>query len=1208
MKEKLTEYNFDAIQLKIASPEDILGWSYGEVIKPETINYRTQRPEKDGLFSERIFGPTKDWECYCGKYRRIRYKGIVCDKCNVEVTRSIVRRDRMGHIHLVAPCVHIWFLRGVPSKIGLILDIPLQQLERVVYYAAYVVVSVDLEAKERAKEEVVREFKAKKAKANNDKERGILEDSRDKALDELKAIRVGKVLTENEFYSFSLKYGNIFVAGTGGEAIRKMLDAVDMKKLVKELEREAKKAVDVTGDQKRVLKRLKLARNMSRENIRPEWMVITELPVLPPDLRPMVALDGGRFATSDLNDLYRRVINRNNRLKKLIELKAPEVIIINEKRMLQEAVDALIDNNARFGSQQLSSQRRPLRSLADMLKGKQGRFRQNLLGKRVDYSGRSVIVVGPELGLGQCGLPKKMALELFKPFVIHKVIEFGLAHNIRNSNRLIEEAPPEVWAILEDVIKDKFVLLNRAPTLHRLGIQAFKPVLIEDFCIRIPPMVCTAFNADFDGDQMAVHVPLTQEAQNEAATLMHSARNLLKPATGDPIAIPTQDIVLGCYYLTKLREGSLGSGKVFTGESEAIMAYEMGLIDVSAVVKIRVDKAENKLIETTVGRVIFNNTMPNDYRFINEQLSKKKLSKIVAELVNTYGVEQSADILDKIKKVGFEYATKSGITWSMDDLSVPKEKAGILKRAAADLERIQEQFSEGFLSPSERRAAVIRIWEGARTEVAAAVPKTLDPHGSIYQIIDSGARGSWAQPTQMMGMKGLVQNPKGETIELPVKSSFIEGFDVLEFFISTHGARKGTTDTALKTASAGYLTRRLIDVSQDVVVREADCRVKKGIQILRADGKEFGHNFADRLFSRTAFEDVLVGKKTIVHANELIDAQTAKAIDESGVDSVTVRSPITCKTLYGVCAACYGMDLGFNKLVDVGAAVGIIAAQAIGEPGTQLTMRTFHSGGVSGADITHGLPRIEELFEVRAPKGQAVISTVDGIVDTIEEVSGEMTVKVIPIEKAGVAVKKPTKKAAKDQKKGTIDFPVPPGVVVLVKEGATVKKGEQLTEGSIDLKELFKIAGAEITQRYVAREVQRIYVSEGASISNKHIEIIIRQMFARVRVKEDGNSPFTVGEIVDKSKLIEVNRELVAAGKQPAKAKQLLMGVTKVALTTESPLSAASFQETARILINAAAEGNSDHLYGLKENVIIGRLIPAGTGFAQARSREKKKR
>ena len=1189
------ELDFEAIQLKIASQEEILTWSHGEVIKPETINYRTQRPEKDGLFSERIFGPTKDWECYCGKYRRVRYKGIVCDKCGVEVTRAVVRRERMGHITLVAPCVHIWFLRGVPSKISLLLDISLPQLERVVYYAAYVVAYVDEAAKEKAKEEIVREFKSKKKEGKESTSRHAvsLELAKKKALEELNQIKVGKVLSESEFYTFSLKYGNVFEAGSGGEAIRRMLEAIDLKKLIRELGRSVSKVSDSLV-QRKILRRLDLLRHMRRAGVRPEWMVMTVLPVLPPDLRPLVALDGGRFATSDLNDLYRRVINRNNRLRKLIELKAPEVIVVNEKRMLQESVDALIDNSARFGTQQLSSQRRPLRSLADMLKGKQGRFRQNLLGKRVDYSGRSVIVVGPELSLSSCGLPKKMALELFKPFVINKIIELGLAHNIRNSNRLIEEAPPEVWAILEEVIKDKYVLLNRAPTLHRLGIQAFRPVLIEDLCIRIPPMVCTAFNADFDGDQMAVHLPLSQEAQNEASGLMLSSIGLIKPATGEPIAIPTQDIVLGCYYLTKAREGSLGEGKIFTGESEAIMAYDCGIIDLNALVKIRVDKADNKLIETTCGRLIFNNTLPNDFRFINESLNKRLLSRIAAELITTYGLEHCSAIMDEIKRVGFEYATRSGITWGMDDLTIPVEKPEILKRAHNEVAKIQEQFNNGLLSSQERRAAVVRVWEKAKAEVAAVIPKSLNPNNSVYQIIDSGARGSWSQPTQMMGMKGLVQNPKGETIELPVTSSYKEGFNVLEFFISTHGARKGTTDTALKTASAGYLTRRLVDVAQDVVVREIDCKTKKGIVIYRSDSQAFGQVYGDILFSRTALEDIKAGGKIIVRAGEGIDHVAAKLIQDSSLEVVRVRSPITCKTLYGICCRCYGLDLGYNKHAEIGMAAGIVAAQAIGEPGTQLTMRTFHTGGIAGADITHGLPRVEELFENRSPKGKACISSVDGVVDKIEERGPDKIIKILPSSKTKED-RRPKNSGGAARKKNAVEFIIPRSILVFVRDGERVKKGDQLSEGNLDLAELFTVSGSEAVQRYIVKEVQRIYVSEGASINNKHIEIIIRQMFDRVRITDAGDSGFTPGKIIEKSKFFDVNRSLRASGKTPAKARQLLLGITKVALSSESFLSAASFQETAKVLISAAAEGRIDNLHGLKENVIIGRLIPVGS-------------
>ncbi|MBI3114359.1 MAG: DNA-directed RNA polymerase subunit beta', partial [Candidatus Harrisonbacteria bacterium] len=1131
--------DFTGLKLRVASPEDILRWSHGEVTKPETINYRTQRPEKDGLFSERIFGPTKDWECYCGKYRRVRYKNVVCDKCGVEVTRSVVRRERMGHIALATPVVHIWFFRNVPSKLGLMLDVPMQKLEKVIYYAAYIIARVDDEAKAKALEELEKEYKARKKTKEDGVSDATLKSGLLAAKAELQSLRVGEILGEAEYVNLAKRFGNVFSAGSGAEAIRKILEAMDMKKEIAAIKRMLKGAED-TAAEVRLLKRLKLLSGLHEEGMRPEWVIMTMLPVLPPDLRPMVALDGGRYATSDLNDLYRRVINRNNRLKKLMELKAPDVIVTNEKRMLQESVDALIDNSARFGAQQMSAQRRPLRSLADMLKGKQGRFRQNLLGKRVDYSGRSVIVIGPELQLHQCGLPKKMALEMFKPFVINKIIERGLAHNIRNANRLIEAAPPEVWEILEEVTTNKKVLLNRAPTLHRLGVQAFQPLLIEDLVIRIPPMVCTAFNADFDGDQMAVHLPLTDEAQREAREIMLSSVNLLKPATGDPIMVPTQDIVLGTYHLTRAPLDAATRAKPFSSVDEAMLAYDGGLIGTHTLIRVPHPKRDGEKIETTVGRLTFNTAMPKDFDFVNRQLDKKELSKVVGAIINIYGTERSAEYLDAIKKVGFAAATDSGISWGMDDMMIPAEKKVLLKEAEDAEAKIREQYNSGLLTESERRNRVISVWDKVKAKLAKILPQILGATNPIFAIISSGARGSWSQPTQMMGMKGLVANPKGETMELPVKASLKEGFSVLEYFISTHGARKGTTDTALKTASAGYLTRRLVDVSQDLVIREADCKAKEGIVMKRSDGAEFGHSFASRLFSRTALADVKAGNKALVRAGDIIDRKTAEAIEAAAtVDSVRVRSPITCKTLYGLCSACYGFNLGNNQPVRDGEAVGIIAAQSIGEPGTQLTMRTFHIGGVAGADITHGLPRVEELFEARPPKGKAFMSEIDGTVHSIEEKGLIRTVRIV----------------GSDKKDGVAEYPIPRTAEIFLKVGAAVKKGDQLSEGHLDIKELFALRGKEAVQQYIVTEVQRIYVSEGASINNKHIEIIVRQMFARVKIKDAGDTEFVPGDVVEKSRFLEVNRHMKRAGREPARAKQRLMSVTNVTLSTESFLS-----------------------------------------------------
>jgi len=1187
----------NALKIKIASPEEILSWSYGEVLKAETINYRSQRPEKDGLFSERIFGPTKDYECYCGKYKRVRYKDIVCDRCGVEVTRASVRRERMGHIKLATPVAHIWLLRTIPSKIGLFLNTPLQKLEKVIYYAAYIVTNVNEENKKAAFGELERELRSKK-KGSSKGGKDDLESAASDVRDIILSLKPGKILNETEYFNLAKRFGSVFEAGSGAEAVKKILESIDLKKETVKIEKEIENAKDISRE-RYLLYRLKLVNSFIKNKTRPEWMIMTILPVLPPDLRPMVALDGGRYATSDLNDLYRRVINRNNRLKKLMELKAPEIIITNEKRMLQESVDALIDNTARFGNQpQLSSQRRPLRSLADMLKGKQGRFRQNLLGKRVDYSGRSVIAVGPDLKLNECGLPKKMALEIFKPFVINKIIERGLAHNIRNANHLIENASPEIWEILEEVIAGKKVLLNRAPTLHRLGIQAFKPILIEDLCIRIPPMVCSAFNADFDGDQMAVHLPLTEEAQKEASELMLASGNILKPATGEPVITPSQDIVLGCYYLTKIIEEDNvkeGEEKIFIDIDEAMMAYEFGYIKINEYIKVsrlKSDGSKNeKLTKTSVGRLIFNDVLPKDFKFVNKVMVKKELQKLITELIEKYKLGDIWEILDEIKKLGFYWATISGISWGMDDLNIPAEKPKLLAEAEKEIVKIKSQYGDGLLTDSETRIKTIEIWEKTIATVGKQVAISFNKRSPVFSIIESGARGSWSQPIQMAGMKGLVQSPKGEIIELPVKASYKEGLSVLEFFINTHGARKGLIDTALKTASAGYLTRRLVDVSQDLVIREKDCKTKESIEVLRIDGDAFGYNLGQRIVSRTAAEDIKDGKKVIAKAGEIIDRETAETINKSGIQSVKLRSPITCKTLYGICSKCYGSDLGRNESIKLGEAVGVIAAQSIGEPGTQLTLRTFHKGGVAGVDITHGLPRVQELFEARIPKGRAYLAESEGI---IEEIEDEGNLKVIKLK-----VLKPgkTTKGVKKAKEKLIEYSIPRANAIFVKVGQTVEKGEQLCEGSVELKELFNLKGREAVERYITNEVQKIYVSKGTNINDKHIEIVIKKMFSRVMIKEPGGTDFVIGEVVEKSKFLETNRDAKRKNKEPARAKQLLMGITKTALSTESFLSSASFQETARVLVLAASEGRIDRLRGLKENVIIGRLIPAGTGL-----------
>ncbi len=1187
-------FDFDYLRLKIPSPEEITASSFGEVTKPETINYRTQRPEKDGLFSERIFGPSKDYKCYCGKFKGLRYKGTTCDKCGVEVTRAIVRRERMGHIKLVSPVAHIWFLKTGNSKIGIFFDAPISKIEKVVYYAAYMVTSVHEERRQEALEALKTEFKNKK-KEVSETELETVEASFIKLRDFLSNLKVGSIINELEYFDFSRKFGDVFEAGTGAEAIRKILEKVNLKREIAEtekvLERVSRRSDSII--EKKLLHKLRVLHSFLKNGIRPEWMVMTVLPVLPPDLRPMVALDGNRFASSDLNDLYRRVINRNNRLEKLIELRAPEIIVTNEKRMLQEAVDALIDNTIRFGRQQMSSQNRPLKSLADILKGKQGRFRQNLLGKRVDYSGRSVIVVGPELKLNECGLPKKMALELFKPFIINQILDRGMAHNIKNANRLIEQGIPEVWEILEEVIQNKAVLLNRAPTLHRLGIQAFKPVLIEDLAIRIPPMVCSAFNADFDGDQMAVHVPLSQEAQAEAWDRMLSSKNIIRPANGEPIATPSLDIVLGCYYLTKLVGATEPAEQLhrMSDSAEALMALEFGVVRINEPILIPSLCAE----PTSVGRLIFNTIVPQELGYINDLMNKKNLQKLVARYVDVLGLDTAWEFLDAIKVLGFRYAALSGMTWSTFDLRVPTQKEDIIKKAREQVHGIEQQYEEGFFDADEKKARAIQVWSAAKEEVAKVVPGALTTEGEnpIFNIIDSGSRGSWAQANQMIGMKGLLTNPQGETIELPVISSYKEGLSVLEFFINTHGARKGLTDTALKTAEAGYLTRKMVDVCQDITINKDDCHTIDGITIDRAVGAEYGFSFGVRLFGRRLAKDVKEGNKIIARAGQIVDRALGEVIQKSEVQQVVVRSPITCRSLYGVCSACYGLDLGRLHPIEKGEAIGIIAAQSIGEPGTQLTLRTFHSGGVAEKDITSGLPRIQEILEARSPKGRSALAKEGGIVEEIED---RQTARVIKIKSR---IRSAKGKKAHDK---VIEYQAPWNASIFVAVGDSVEKGVQLHEGSIDLKELFVLKGKEAVEKYVINEVQKIYVSNGSIISDKHIEIIVKQMFSRVIIKDSGDSLLVRGQVIEKSRFLEINRRLRARGKVPAKARQLLLGITRAALTTESFLSAASFQETARVLVNAAAECKVDKLHGLKENVIIGRFIPAGTGLA---SREK---
>lgn len=1221
--------DFEAVKLKIASPEVILDWSCGEVIKPETINYRTQRPEKDGLFCEKVFGPTKDWECYCGKYKRIRYKGIVCDKCGVEVTKSIVRRDRMGHIKLAVPVSHIWFLKGIPSSIGLVLGMSIQELEKVIYFASYLIIEVNEEERKGISDRIEAEYKSK-VKAGKSKmtvpEINEIKEARDKAKEELRSIKKLKIISEIEYRNLSLKYASAFKANIGAEAVKNALTNIDLKKLIKKLEKDVVELPSSSIQGKKTMKRLRLVQGFIKANIKPQWMCLTVIPVIPPDLRPMVQLDGGRFATSDLNDLYRRVINRNNRLKKLIELGAPEVISRNEKRMLQEAVDALIDNSARRGQATMSAtgKRRQLRSLADMLKGKQGRFRQNLLGKRVDYSARSVIVVGPKLNLSQCGLPKKMALELFKPFVMKELIARDHAYNVRSANKLIDQGITEVWDILEEVIQNKLVLLNRAPTLHRLGIQAFYPVLIEGKAIQIHPMVCKAFNADFDGDQMAVHLPLTQEAQKEAREIMLSSINLLKPATGEPIVVPSQDIVLGCYYMTKIVHGELGEGKIYSSPDEAITSYELGIVGLKAKIKLKnnfwkSDNSKNKndsdsqktFIETSVGRIIFNQLLPEELMFVNEVMDSSALKSLIADSLEKLGEKETVLLIDKIKENGFSYATESGLSWGMDDVKIPELKEQLFVEADKRIDEIREQYEEGLLTDNERRTKSIEVWTEVKDKISQEIPNTIGEESPVAYMINSGARSNWAVITQMGGMKGLVVNPSGETIELPIRSSFKEGFNVLEYFISTHGTRKGMADTALRTSTAGYLTRKLVDVSQDVIIHESDCHDKEGTEFAADEHLDIGRTLSMRIVGRTALNDIKNPKtgKVIVAAGDQIKKEEAIKIEGAEIERVSLRSVVSCKAKRGVCQKCYGYDLGKNKLVEIGQAVGIVTAQAIGEPGTQLTMRTFHRGGVAGKDITQGLPRVEEIFEARLPKGKAVISGVDGRVEDIEE---KYDSKIIRIKFKPKTEEVLSKEKADDIKSYEVDN----DTAIFVKKGDLITTGQQLVEGHVDIHELFDLKGIDDIKRYIIKEVQQVYTSQGEGIDDKHIEIIIKQMLSRVKVKDPGDTCLLIGDIVEKAQWIEANEKIAEENKmnknitdkikKPAVVEQLLLGITKASLTTESFLSAASFQETARVLINAATTGKEDKLRGLKENVIIGRLIPSGTGYFRNIEAKKK--
>ncbi len=1153
--------NFEALQIGLASPEKIREWSRGEVKKPETINYRTLKPERDGLFCERIFGPMKDWECHCGKYKRVRYKGIVCDRCGVEVTKAKVRRERMGHIELAAPVSHIWYFKGIPSRMGLILDMSPRSLEKILYFANYVVL--------------------------DPKGTGLVRK---------------QLLSEKEYREAEEKYGyNTFEAQMGAEAVLKLLEAIDLEAQSVELSEELKTA---SGQKKvRIIRRLEVIESFRKSGNRPEWMVISVIPVIPPDIRPMVQIDGGRFATSDLNDLYRRVINRNNRLKKLLDLKAPDIIVRNEKRMLQEAVDALIDNGRR-GRPVTGPGNRPLKSLSDMLKGKQGRFRQNLLGKRVDYSGRSVIVVGPELKMYQCGLPKEMALELFKPFVMKKLVENGTSHNIKSAKRMVERVQPQVWDILEDVIADHPVLLNRAPTLHRLGIQAFQPVLVDGRAIKLHPLVCTAYNADFDGDQMAVHVPLSMEAQAEARFLMLAAGNILKPSDGKPVSVPTQDMILGSYWLTMDRPGALGEGKVFKDKEEALMAYQTGQINLQAPIRVRMYRdlegvTESRIISTTIGKVIFNQSIPQDLGFvdrndpekafdleINFLVTKKNLGKIIDKCYLKYGPIKTSIILDEIKTKGFHYSTQGAITVAISDMVVPEAKKLLLEESEKTIKKIETMFNRGLITDEERYQSVIEKWSKTTDEVADALMDSLDQFNPIFMMADSGARGSKSQIKQLAGMRGLMGNPSGKTVEIPIKASFREGLNVLEFFISTHGARKGNADTALKTADSGYLTRRLVDVSQDVIVREDDCGTTEGI-IIRdiKEGNEVIESLQERLTGRFTSEDILDPRtgEVLVSKNTYVDPFMAETIVKSGVTEAKIRSVFTCQTRTGVCAKCYGMNMATAVEINIGEAVGIIAAQSIGEPGTQLTMRTFHTGGVAGADITQGLPRIEELFEARKPKGLAIVAEMAGTV-RMEETKKKRIIYV----------------TAEDGTETSYDIPF--GSRIAVTDGDIVNAGDELTEGSINPHDIMRIKGVDGVRKYILSEVQKVYRLQGVDINDKHLEVVIRQMTRKIKVADAGGTDLLPGSVIDMFDFHEANRNAEAEGIVPAQGEQVLLGITKASLATDSFLSAASFQETTRVLTDAAIKGKIDPLLGLKENVIIGKLIPAGTGMPRYRA------
>ena len=1258
--------DFDAVRISLASPEQILSWSYGEVTKPETINYRTLKPERDGLFCERIFGPTKDFECACGKYKRIRFKGIICDKCGVEIARSKVRRERMGHIDLACPVSHIWFARGIPSRIGLLLDLSARSLERVIYFSHYIVTSVDEAARQEtikqleedisqemaerktALESKIAELERKQAtieevnqlRRNFKNTKAQLEEGLPAKIEQLKDLRQGALLTETQYQELKQNYAHIFEAGMGSEAILKLLKDIDLDEMRSRLIQETRSS---SGQRRRkAAKQLQLVEAFRRSSNKPEWMILTSLPVLPPDLRPMVQLDGGRFATSDLNDLYRRVINRNNRLRHLVEIGAPEIIIRNEKRMLQEAVDSLIDNGRRGRAISVSGDHKA-KSLSDMLRGKQGRFRQNLLGKRVDYSGRSVIVVGPELKLHQCGLPRRMALELFKPFVMHRLVLEGLASNIKSARRLVERAKPEVYDILEEVVKERPVLLNRAPTLHRLSIQAFEAVLIDGSAIQIHPLVCAAFNADFDGDQMAVHIPLSRASVKEAREMMLSTHNMLLPSCGEPIVTPTLDMVFGCYYLTIIRPGAKGEGMVFGSFEEAKLACELGAVDLRAEVEVRLKDGQR--VKTSVGRIIFNDVLPSELGFNNKTIDKSSLKQIIADCYQLLGDHQDmAAVLDSLKQLGFHYATKSGITIAMSDIEVPAKKPKLLEEAEERAAIIESQHLRGLITEDEKYNSLIEVWMETTDRITSAISESLNKYGSVYMMATSGAKGNISQIRQMAGMRGLMTNPAGKIIDFPIKSSFREGLSAMEYFISTHGARKGLADTALRTSGSGYLTRRLIDVTQDVIVLEEDCRTTEGIWLSEPQEKGLLPSFTERITGRLAASKMAnpgTGE-TIVDRDEEIDEVKVAEIIAAGITRVHIRSPLSCQSMQGVCQRCYGRDLARRHLVELSTAVGIIAAQSIGEPGTQLTLRTFHTGGVVGLDITSGLPRVEELFEARPPKAQAIISETDGIAQVADSDAGRWikvtssdvfrdeypvlpgwqvivangqwvdigTMLASPASKAkassstaltepvlarvaGEVVIEDGNLAIRYEETEEREYTIPAATHIRVQDGDLVKAGQQLTDGSINPQDILVVLGKDAVQRYLVEEVQKVYCSQGVHINDKHIEVIARQMLARVRIDSPGDTDLVPRELVDRFYYEEVNAKVLAEGGEPATAHTVLMGITRASLSTDSWLAAASFQETNRVLTEAAIYGKVDKLTGLKENVIIGKLIPA---------------